>query len=39
MKLCAERGIHILSMKVPTFDMDEYDEMVELVKKHDLICQ
>ena len=39
MKLCAERGIHILSMKVPTFDMDEYDEMVELVKKNDLICQ
>ena len=22
MKLCAERGIHILSMKIPTFDMD-----------------
>ena len=25
MMLCAERGIHILSMKIPTFDMDEYD--------------
>ena len=25
MKLCAERGIHILSMKIPTFDMEEYD--------------
>ena len=28
MKLCAERGIHILSMKIPTFDMDEYEEMI-----------
>lgn len=39
MKLCAERGIHILSMKVPAFDMEEYDEMIELVDKHDLVCQ
>ena len=39
MKLCAERGIHILSMKVPTFDMDEYDEMIEIVEKNDLVCQ
>lgn len=39
MKLCAERGIHILSMKAPTFDMSEYDEMIRLVDEHDLICQ
>lgn len=39
MKLCAERGIHILSMKIPTFDMDEYDQMIGLVEKHDVICQ
>ena len=39
MKLCAERGIHILSMKIPTFDMDEYDEMVKLIEKNDVICQ
>lgn len=39
MKLCAERGIHILSMKIPTFDMDEYDRMIELIEKHDVICQ
>ncbi len=39
MKLCAERGIHILSMKIPTFDMDEYDEMIKLVDENDLVCQ
>ena len=26
-KECARRGIHVLSMKVPTFDMDEYAEI------------
>ena len=39
MMLCAERGIHILSMKIPTFDMDEYDEMIKLIEEKDLICQ
>lgn len=39
MKLCAERGIHILSMKIPTFDMEEYDQMIELVESHNLVCQ
>lgn len=39
MKLCAERGIHILSMKIPTFDMTEYDEMIELVEKSGIKCQ
>lgn len=39
MKLCAERGIHILSMKVPSFDMEEYDEMIRLVEENDVICQ
>ena len=39
MKLCAERGIHILSMKIPTFDMDEYDEMIRLVDEAGLVCQ
>jgi predicted dehydrogenase len=39
MKLCAERHIHILSMKIPTFDMDEYDEMIELVEKNHIVCQ
>ena len=39
MKLCAERGIDILSMKIPTFDMDEYEKIEELVKKSGIVCQ
>ncbi|MBR6373871.1 MAG: Gfo/Idh/MocA family oxidoreductase [Victivallales bacterium] len=39
MKLCAERGVHILSMKIPTFDPKEYDEMQALVKKAGIVCQ
>ena len=39
MKLCAERGIHILSMKIPTFDMEEYDEMIRLCEEHHVVCQ
>lgn len=39
MKLCAERHIHILSMKIPSFNMDEYDEMVKLVEDNDIVCQ
>ncbi len=36
---CAKRGIHILSMKVPTFDMDEYAEIIELVEKAGIVFQ
>lgn len=39
MKLCAERGIDILSMKIPTFDMEEYEKIEELVKKSGVVCQ
>ena len=39
MRLCAERGIHILSMKIPTFDMAEYDEMIRLVEQAGIVCQ
>ena len=39
MKACAERKIHILSMKIPTFDLAEYDEMIELVDRAGLVCQ
>ncbi len=39
MKLCAERGVHILSMKIPSFDPKEYDEMVEMVDKAGIVCQ
>ena len=38
-KLCAERGIHILSMKIPTFDMDEYNQMIEITEKAGIVCQ
>lgn len=38
-KDCARRGVHILSMKIPTFDPKEYDEMIEVVEKADIICQ
>ncbi|HBL74195.1 MAG: hypothetical protein A2W90_17740 [Bacteroidetes bacterium GWF2_42_66] len=35
---CAKRGIHVLSMKIPTFDMDEYAEIEELVEKSGIVC-
>lgn len=39
MRECARRGIHILSMKIPTFDPEEYDEMIRLVDDSGIICQ
>ncbi|MBR2626040.1 MAG: Gfo/Idh/MocA family oxidoreductase [Lentisphaeria bacterium] len=39
MKFCAERGIHILSMKIPTFDLEEYDRMIEMVDRAKIVCQ
>ena len=39
MKFCAERGVHILSMKIPTFNLEEYDEMTKLVEKNKVVCQ
>lgn len=39
MELCAQRGLHILSMKIPTFDMAEYDRMIELTEKAGVVCQ
>lgn len=36
---CCKRGIHMLSMKIPTFNMDEYDEMIDLVDKAGITCQ
>jgi predicted dehydrogenase len=39
MQACAERGIHILSMKIPTFDLAEYDQMIELVERAGIVCQ
>ncbi len=39
MRASAERGIHILSMKIPTFDMEQYDRMIELVDRTGVVCQ
>lgn len=36
---CAARGIHVLSMKIPTFDMAEYDEMIQLVDRAGIVFQ
>lgn len=38
-RLCCERKIDVLSMKIPTFDMDEYIEMERLVKESGIVCQ
>lgn len=38
-ELCASRGIHILSMKIPSFDMEEYDRMIEVTEKAGIVCQ
>lgn len=39
MGLCASRGIHVLSMKIPSFDMAEYDKMIEITEKAGVVCQ
>ena len=36
---CARRGIHVLSMKIPSFDLAEYDRMIELVDEAGVVCQ
>lgn len=36
-RLCAERGIHMISMKVPTLCMEEYDEMLRLQEKYKVL--
>lgn len=38
-RLCAERGINVLSMKIPTFDMEEYAEMERLVSESGITYQ
>ena len=35
----AKRGIHIFSMKIPTFDLDEYREMIEITEKAGIVFQ
>ena len=36
-RLCAERGINVIMMKVPTLNMAEYDEMIDLQRKTGII--
>ena len=36
-KLCAKRWINVIMMKVPTLDMEEYDEMLRLEKESGII--
>ena len=36
-KWAVERGLHILSMKVPSFDPEEYHEMMRMVKEAGLV--
>ena len=38
-QLCAQQGKHIMSMKIPTFQMDEYAQMIALVEKYNIVCQ
>ena len=33
------RDLHIFSMKVPTFDLSEYDEMISLSESRGVVCQ
>ncbi len=37
-RLCFERGIHVLSMKVPTLQLDEYRQLIALQKKYRTKC-
>lgn len=39
MALCCERGLHVLSMKIPTFDLIEYDRMIAQVAQAGIVCQ
>ncbi len=38
-KEAAKRGLHIFMMKIPTFDPDEYREMVEAVEGAGVVCE
>lgn len=39
MRLCCQFKKNILSMKVPSFNLGEYDEMIRMVDEADVICQ
>ena len=37
MELCCRYHKNMLSMKIPTFDLEEYDRMIQIVKDADVI--
>ncbi len=39
MELCCKYHKNILSMKIPTFDLEEYDRMIKMVEDAGIICQ
>ena len=39
MRICCKYKKDVLMMKVPSFDPDEYNEMIRLAKEADIICQ
>lgn len=39
MEICCRHGKNMLSMKVPTFNMEEYDRMIRMTQEADVICQ
>ena len=39
MELCCKYGKDMLSMKVPTFDLEEYDRMIRMVEDAGVLCQ
>ncbi len=39
MEMCCKYGKDILSMKIPTFDLEEYDRMIKMTEDNNIICQ
>ena len=38
-RVAAKKGLHIFSMKIPTFDLEEYSEMERLAEENGIVCQ
>ena len=38
MRECCKRGIHVYSMKVPTYDPEEYEEMIRITEQAGVVC-
>ena len=39
MRVAVSKGLHIFSMKIPSFNLDEYHEMIEITEKAGVVCQ